>query len=82
MVPRCGVRQVTRRQENEKYSAQYCLWTPAELYPEHGYSFDTLPGEIRDWMVRRGYLVNAWKSSYNQFLKEFIRWEECNRPRF
>jgi hypothetical protein len=82
MVPGCTARQVTRRRENGRYGSKYCLWTPDELYPEHNYSLDTLPGEIRDWMRRRGYLVNAWKIYYNQFLKEFVRREECNRRRF
>jgi hypothetical protein len=54
-------------------------WTSDELYPEHRYQPDTVPGDIRNWMDHRRHLVDAWKSSYEEFRQEFARQERCDR---
>jgi hypothetical protein len=75
MVPGC-TEKVRQRTDN---ADGLCLWTPEELYPEHEYRLDRVPSEIRDWMDRRRYLVDAWKTSYNEFLQEFARLRRCTR---
>jgi len=73
MVPGC-VDGMPQRTDNV-YG--FGRWTPDELYPEHRYRPDTLPGDIRDWIDHRKYLVDAWKSSCEEFLQEFTRGEKC-----
>jgi hypothetical protein len=50
---------------------------PDELYPEIRYLTDRVPVDILDWMDHRKHLVDAWKSSYEEFHEEFARGESC-----
>ena len=50
---------------------------PDELYPEIRYLTDRVPVDILDWMDHRKHLVDAWKSSHEEFHQEFERGEAC-----
>jgi hypothetical protein len=75
MFPGC----VEKARHRTEYADGVCLWTLEELYPEYRYRLDRVPSEIRDWMDHRRSLVDAWKSSYNEFRQEFARLHSCNR---
>jgi hypothetical protein len=75
MIPGC-MEEIPRRLE---VANALRLFTADELYPEYMYRPDTLPGDIRDWMDYRCYLVEAWKTYYNQLRQKFVRWQKCKR---
>jgi len=75
MAPKCIEEVHQRSKDLERY--KHCIWPSDKLYPEHEYQLDALPRDTRDWMGHRAYLVDAWKHSYDEFLRTFSRKEKC-----
>ena len=73
MVPRC----IAYVEEAYSGSDESYIQKADELYPEIRYLTDTVPVDILDWMDHRKHLVDAWKSSYEEFHQEFARGESC-----
>lgn len=76
MVPGC-TKPVLGFDEYDESHTELCRWDVDELYPDHEYRLDAVPSDIRDWVVHRRYLVDTWKSSYEEFLHRFTRYETC-----
>jgi hypothetical protein len=79
MVPGCIEEVQADPTQTIKYAYKYCLSTADELYPELRYYPDTVPVDIGNWMDHRWYLVDAWKTSYNEFRQGFARPRRCNK---
>lgn len=77
MAPGCTISDKYLRDECDKDDVEFWQGTADELYPEHGFPLHILPGEVRDWMVHRRHLVDAWKYSCEEFRHDFTRRETC-----